>query len=173
MSVFLRHSSPKKKVFNSSLSIKLKPEKRSYSVRSHSDICLNKNFYKKNSKVYNENLLILNYMFNCSKKKYSAKTALSDSAFKNLDYDLSMVNKYDENLNSSLSFISNFDLENSNNENNNSFDSENDDDSLDKIEIKNKYKKIIKKKEDENEINDELNKEFLDIKKMVLGVNEK
>lgn len=28
-----------------------------------------------------------------------------------MDYDLCMINKYDENLNTSLSFISEFDLE--------------------------------------------------------------
>ena len=45
---------------------------------------------------------------------------------KEMKYDLSMLNKYDEDLNSSLSFISEFDLENDNEEDN-SFNSSFDD----------------------------------------------
>ena len=53
-----------------------------------------------------------------------------------MKYDLNMVNKYEENLNSSLSFISEFDLENDGkNIEDNSFNSENDDDSGEEIEI--------------------------------------
>ena len=57
-----------------------------------------------------------------------------------MKYDLSMLNKYDEDLNSSLSFISDFDLENDN-EDNNSFNSSFDDDSVEGIEIVSKIKK--------------------------------
>ena len=47
-----------------------------------------------------------------------------------------MINKYEENLNSSLSFISEFDLENNNDiKEDNSFNSEDDDDSVEEIEI--------------------------------------
>ena len=61
---------------------------------------------------------------NCSQKKYSTKTAFTDSSPENYKYDLSMINKYEENLNSSLSFISNFDLEEVFINNNESFNSE-------------------------------------------------
>ena len=60
---------------------------------------------------------------------------------KEMKYDLSMLNKYDEDLNSSLSFISEFDLENDNEENN-SFNSSFDDNSVEEIEIISKTKKI-------------------------------
>ena len=128
MSISHRHFSNKKKLFKSSLSIKLKPEKRSYSVKFQSDLTLSKNLYKKDTKIINENLLILNYIMNCSQKKFSAKTALTDSSPENLKYDLTMINKFEEDINSSLSFISNFDLEDVYIENNNSFNSEEEDD---------------------------------------------
>ena len=57
-----------------------------------------------------------------------------------MKYDLSMLNKYDEDLNSSLSFISEFDLENGN-EDDNSFNSSFDDNSVEEIEIVSKVKK--------------------------------
>ena len=128
MSISERHFSKKKNIFKSSLSIKLNPEKRSYSVKFQSDMILSKNLYKKSTKIINENLLILNYIMNCSQKKFSAKTALTDSSPENLKYDLTMINKFEEDINSSLSFISNFDLEDVYIENNNSFNSEEEDD---------------------------------------------
>ena len=57
-------------------------------------------------KKFNEKLTILNYITDKSDGRFSAKTALSDASQNKLDYDLCMVNKYDEHLNSSLSFIS-------------------------------------------------------------------
>ena len=58
-----------------------------------------------------------------------------------MKYELSMINKYDEDLNSSLSFISEFDLENEENDNDNSFDSCFDDNSVEEIDIVKKEKK--------------------------------
>ena len=134
MSISERHFSKKKNVFKSSLSIKLKPEKRSYSVKFQSDMTLSKNLYKKSTKIINENLIILNYIMNCSLKKFSAKTALTDSSPENLKYDLTMINKFEEDINTSLSFISNFNLEDAYIDNNNSFNSEEEDDN-DNFEI--------------------------------------
>ena len=172
MSISHRHFSNKKKLFKSSLSIKLKPEKRSYSVKFQSDMALSKNLYKKDSKVINENLLILNYIMNCSQKKFSAKTSLTDSFPENLKYDLTMINKYEENINSNLSFISNFDLEDIYNEHNNSFNSEEEDDN-DNFEIvvnpRIINKKVVNNIDNDDEVNDKLNKDFLDIKRLVLG----
>ena len=170
MSISARHFSKKKKIFKSSLSIKLKPEKRSYSVKYQSDITLNKNLYKKETKIINENLLILNYIMNCSQKKFSAKTALTDSSPENLKYDLNMINKYEENINTNLSFISNFDLEDIYIDNN-SFNSEEDDnENYEIIENKTKTnKKVVNYRSNDYEVNDKLEKDFLNIKNFLLG----
>ena len=170
MSISARHFSKKKKIFKSSLSIKLKPEKRSYSVKYQSDITLNKNLYKKETKIINENLLILNYIMNCSQKKFSAKTALTDSSPENLKYDLNMINKYEENINTNLSFISNFDLEDIYKDNN-SFNSEEDDnENYEIIENKTKTnKKVVNYRSNDDEVNDKLEKDFLDLKNFLLG----
>jgi hypothetical protein len=170
MSISSRHFSKKKKIFKSSLSIKLKPEKRSYSVKYQSDITLNKNLYKKDTKIINENLLILNYIMNCSQKKFSAKTALTDSSPENLKYDLNMINKYEENINTNLSFISNFDLEDIYIDNN-SFNSEEDDnENYEIIENKTKTnKKVVNYRSNDDEVNDKLEKDFLDLKNFLLG----
>ena len=170
MSISARHFSKKKKIFKSSLSIKLKPEKRSYSVKYQSDITLNKNLYKKETKIINENLLILNYIMNCSQKKFSAKTALTDSSPENLKYDLNMINKYEENINTNLSFISNFDLEDIYIDNN-SFNSEEDDnENYEIIENETKTnKKVVNYRSNDDEVNDKLEKDFLDLKNFLLG----
>jgi hypothetical protein len=170
MSISARHFSKKKKIFKSSLSIKLKPEKRSYSVKYQSDITLNKNLYNKETKIINENLLILNYIMNCSQKKFSAKTALTDSSPENLKYDLNMINKYEENINTNLSFISNFNLEDIYIDNN-SFNSEEDDnENYEIIENKTKTnKKVVNYRSNDDEVNDKLEKDFLDIKNFLLG----
>ena len=170
MSISARHFSKKKKIFKSSLSIKLKPEKRSYSVKYQSDITLNKNLYNKETKIINENLLILNYIMNCSQKKFSAKTALTDSSPENLKYDLNMINKYEENINTNLSFISNFDLEDIYIDNN-SFNSEEDDnENYEIIENKTKTnKKVVNYRSNDDEVNGKLEKDFLDLKNFLLG----
>ena len=170
MSISARHFSKKKKIFKSSLSIKLKPEKRSYSVKYQSDITLNKNLYNKETKIINENLLILNYIMNCSQKKFSAKTALTDSSPENLKYDLNMINKYEENINTNLSFISNFDLDDIYIDNN-SFNSEEDNnENYEIIENKTKTnKKVVNYRSNDDEVNDKLEKDFLDLKNFLLG----
>ena len=173
MSISHRHFSNKKKLFKSSLSIKLKQEKRSYSVKFQSALTLSKNLYKKETKIINENLLILNYIMNCSQKKFSAKTSLTDSSPDNLKYDLNMINKFEEDINTNLSFISNFDLEDIYNENNKSFNSEEEEDDNDNFEIIVNTRQINNKVENnidnDDEVNDKLNKDFLDIKKLILG----
>ena len=170
MSITARHFSKKKKIFKSSLSIKLKPEKRSYSIKYQSDITLNKNLYNKETKTINENLLILNYIMNCSQKKFSAKTAFTDSSPENLKYDLNMINKYEENINTNLSFISNFDLEDIYIDNN-SFNSEEDDnENYEIMENKTKTnKKVVNYRSNDDEVNDKLEKDFLDLKNFLFG----
>ena len=79
---------------------------------------------------------ILNFIRNISKREIVE----TDRSEKEMKYDLSMLNKYDEDLNSSLSFISEFDLE-KDNEDDNSFNSSFDDNSVEEIEIVSKVKK--------------------------------
>ena len=82
------------------------------------------------------------------------------------DYDLCMINKYDENLNDSLSFISDFDLEEDKNKLNDSFSScDNNENSMEQIEIKTKTNKI---NNDNEKYDFELEKEWNDIKELLL-----
>ena len=83
-----------------------------------------------------------------------------------------MINKYEENLNSSLSFISEFDLENDNDiKEDNSFNSEDDDDdSVEEIEINSKCNKNIReKRNEEDEFDIKLDQDFIEIKKKLLS----
>ena len=57
-----------------------------------------------------------------------------------IKYDLNMINRYEEESDSNLSFISEFDLEETENKNNESFDSCLDENSVEEIEIFNKVK---------------------------------
>ena len=92
------------------------------------------------------NLIILNYITNSNEKKYSAKTNITSTAPEKLEYDISMINKYDENFYASLSFISEFDLEaDPDDKENDSFSSSDNDSYVEEIEIKSD-KKIIDKK---------------------------
>jgi len=111
---------------NQKLSMKKRP--------SLQDDYFKKEIYKK----LNEGC-VLNFIRN-SKKKDTIKTNCSEKS-QEMKYDLSMLNKYDEDLNSSLSFISEFDLENEENEKDNSFNSSFDENSVEEIEIIKKSKK--------------------------------
>jgi hypothetical protein len=82
---------------------------------------------------------ILNFICNSSTRN-SLKTDVTEKPSE-MKYELSMINKYDEDLNSSLSFISEFDLENDENDNDNSFDSCFDENSVEEIDIIKKEKK--------------------------------
>ena len=57
-----------------------------------------------------------------------------------MKYDLNMINRYEEESDSNLSFISEFDLEEAENKNNESFDSCLDENSVEEIEIVNEEK---------------------------------
>ena len=81
---------------------------------------------------------ILNFICNTSTRN-SLKTDAAEKSSE-MKYELSMINKYDEDLNSSLSFISEFDLENDENDNDSSFDSCFDDNSVEEIDIIKKEK---------------------------------
>ena len=143
---------------------------RSLSVKSTTNITLNQDFYKKSVEIINPNLQILNYIMDFSQRRFSAKTGLSNSIPENLDYNLEMINKHEENLNSSLSFISDFDLENdAQNEIDSSFNSEKNDDSVEIIEISENRSIFVAGKNININEDNKLNEDFCDIKKMLLG----
>ena len=137
------------------------PEEK-YHRRPKKQISLQNDFYKQEIyKKLNEGC-ILKYI-RSNERKESVKTNFSDSD-KELKYDLCMINKFDENLNTSLSFISEFDLEDDEKENN-SFNSSENESCIEEIEIK-KNKKILVENE---EFYFELDKEWEDIREHLLN----
>ena len=99
---------------------------------SMSDDNIKKNIYKK----LNEGT-VLNFI-RTSSKKDNLKSIISENS-QEMKYDLGMINKYEEEPNSSLSFISEFNLEEDENESE-TFNSSLDDNSVEEFEIM----KIIK-----------------------------
>lgn len=74
-------------------------------------------------------LPILNYLTTSPEKKTSIKTAITYSK-PEYDYNICMINKFEENLDTSLSFISEFDLEENVNSINESFISSDEENTL-------------------------------------------
>ena len=99
---------------------------------SMSDDNIKKNIYKN----LNEGT-VLNFI-RTSSKKDNLKSIISENS-QEMKYDLGMINKYEEELNSNLSFISEFNLEEDENESE-TFNSSLDDNSVEEFEIM----KIIK-----------------------------
>ena len=109
------------------------PSKKSVQKRiSMPDDNIKKNIYKK----LNEGT-VLNFI-RTSSKKDNLKSIISENS-QEMKYDLGMINKYEEEPNSSLSFISEFNLEEDENESE-TFNSSLDDNSVEEFEIM----KIIK-----------------------------
>jgi hypothetical protein len=109
------------------------PSKKSVQKRiSMPDDNIKKNIYKN----LNEGT-VLNFIRNSSKRDI-LKSNISENS-QEMKYDLGMINKYEEELNSSLSFISEFNLEEDENESE-TFNSSLDDNSVEEFEIM----KIIK-----------------------------
>jgi hypothetical protein len=81
---------------------------------------------------------VLNFIL-VSNKSITTETNFSETP-KEMDYKLSSVKKFEEDLNSSLSFISDFKLDNDNDENepDESFNSSFDDNSVEEIDITSK-----------------------------------
>ena len=134
---------------------KLLPKKMKKQISLQND-----NYQKEIFKKLNEGTII-NFVRN-SERKESVKTNFSESSTE-LKYDLCMINKFNENLNTRLSFISEFDLEDEEIENDNSFNSIDNDESVEQIEIYDKNKKRISIVEDDEEHNTKLEKEWNDI----------
>ena len=78
------------------------------------------------------------FRFLCESSKKNEKKNINDFSENSteMDYDLSMINKYKEDCN--LSFISDFDLEKDDDANDSSFNSSLDGDSMEEIEIEKK-----------------------------------
>ena len=81
---------------------------------------------------------VLNFIL-VSNKSITTETNFSETP-KEMDYKLSSIKKFEEDLNSSLSFISDFKLDNDNDENepDESFNSSFDDNSVEEIDITSK-----------------------------------
>ena len=132
-------------------------------------LSLKNTFYKidEKSKI-NKDLTILNFISNSTEGRFSAKTNLTYSAPEKFEYDLCMINKYDENLNTSLSFISEFDLEDE--KENDSFNSSDNGSCIEEIEIKKNVKnKRILDDEENKEFYFEFEKDWEDIKDTLLN----
>ena len=84
---------------------------------------------------------ILNFIRSSNKNVISNRKSLEINSSEMI-YDLNMINKYEEESDSNLSFISEFDLEEAENNNNESFDSCLDENSVEEIEIVNKENKL-------------------------------
>ena len=74
---------------------------------------------------------VLSFIRNSNIEKVKSNFSIKSQE---INYDLCMINKYDEDLNSDLSFISEFDLEEEN-EKDNSFNSSFDENSVEEIDI--------------------------------------
>ena len=79
---------------------------------------------------------VLHFIRNSNIEKVKSNFSIKSQE---MNYDLCMINKYDEDLNSDLSFISEFDLEEEN-EKDNSFNSSFDENSVEEIDIVKKMK---------------------------------
>lgn len=122
----------------------------------------------KTKAIINKDLPILKFISISNARQYSMKTSLSDNAPNFLNYNICMINKYDEHLDSSLSFISKFDLEEDLKNVSNSFNSSNNEESCEEqIEIKSTSKRISLAVDEEND--EKFDKEWNDIKEMLLN----
>ena len=96
-------------------------------------ISLQDDYIKQNIYIKLNEGTVLNFI-RCSNTKETVKSNISEKP-QEMKYELCMLNKYEEDLNSSLSFISEFDLENERNENDDSFNSSFDENSVEEIDI--------------------------------------
>ena len=80
---------------------------------------------------------ILNFIRSSNKNVISNRKSLEINSSEMI-YDLNMINKYEEESDSNLSFTSEFDLEEEENKNNDSFESSLDENSVEEIDIVNK-----------------------------------
>jgi len=129
-----------------------------------------KNFFYQHEKLrklnIDQNLPILSEITKFSDNKSSVMTRLSDKAPVNFIYNSTMIKKYEEDLNSSLSFISEFDLEGEEKKLNDSFSSSDSNDNVEEIEIKTSKRATYPRYDEENE--KKLEQEWNDIQELLL-----
>ena len=122
---------------------------------------------KQNKIIINKDLSILNSILSSTKRLSSIKTAFSYNLSNSINYNLCMINKYEEKYDSNLSFISNFDLEEDNQNIDESFNSsELEDESEEQIISKSSNKKLFDENDEEN--NKKLEKEWDEIRDLLL-----
>jgi hypothetical protein len=149
------------------LNSEIKPKQFNYQTYKKQASVKYDHLSKDISKKLNE-CCVLNFI-RSSERKGTAKTAMSDTE---MDYDLCMINKYDENLNTSLSFISEFDLEEDVKENNSSFESCDNDISIEQIKIVKNIKNCKRSSIQEDiENEDQLENDWKDIQELLLKKN--
>ena len=159
--------SPKNDVFilnekNKDLTI----EKIKNSLNSKNSFYQQENTEEVKSKI-NKDLQILNFIDSPSTRKSSARTVLTDNLEEIYNYNLNMIEKYKENYNEDLSFISDFDLEEEPKDLNDSFNSNDSNITCEeKIEIKSSNRKLFLFDDEDYDI--QLEKEWNDIKKSLL-----
>ena len=115
----------------------------------------------------NKDLCILNLIsMKPNRRKSTDKTTSSEKFPHKNSYDVFMINKYDESLNSSLNFISEFDLENQEKNEDSSFNSSDNEENCDQIKIETISHNLS---DFDEEYNIKREREWNDIKKLLLG----
>ena len=142
--------------------IKHKPTQKIKKLTSYQ----NNEFQKEIFRRLNEGC-VLNFI-RISDRKDTLKTAILET---NTKYELYMINKFDENLDSSLSFISEFNLEEDEKEFNSSFSSCDNENSVEQIQILDKNKKKILDEKEEEEHRSKLEQDWNDIQNLLLNKN--
>ncbi len=173
MSVSLKFIPKIEKMFKGKDTFILKSPKREKSYQKtiiypNLDNILYRKENLKPKEIINPHLSILNLISKKSRgRKSTAKTTISETiSDKFNNYNICMINKYDESLDSSLSFISEFDLESKENNFENSFFSSSNEESCEQFEIKTITKDLTDK---DKEYNLKLEKEWNDIQELLLG----
>jgi len=139
--------------------------KQTQKIKKHISL-QNNNYEKEIFRRLNEGC-VLNFI-RSSDRKDTVKTAISENDMK---YELYMVNKFDEDLNSSLSFISEFNLEEDEKEFDSSFDSCENDNNVEQVEIMDKNNKKIFDEKEEEEHKRKLEQDWNDIQNLLLNKN--
>ena len=172
MSVSLKFIPKIEKMFKGKDTFILKSPKREKSYQKtiiypNLDNILYRKENLKPKEIINPHLSILNLISKKSRgRKSTAKTTISETiSDKFNNYNICMINKYDESLDSSLSFISEFDLESKENNFENSFFSSSNEESCEQFEIKTITKDLTDK---DKEYNLKLEKEWNDIQELLL-----
>ena len=160
-----------KKISHKKDSFNLNLENRGKSIEKPRKYLSLKNLFYQQGKfdknIIKTDLPILNFILFPSENKSSIKTALTDAVPDIYNYKSYMINKYDETLNLSLSFISKFDLENDQKSLDESFNSSgNEHECEEQIEIRSSNK-ILGDKDEEDE--KRLDKEWDDIQDFLLN----